>query len=105
MMGDLHVLWSADPEDWRPINHSCDPNTWLDGLDVVARRPIAAGEELTMDYATFCGPAMQSFACACGAAGCRGVVTGQDHLLPEIRERYGEHVSEFVRRAWGESAP
>ena len=73
-------MWSDDPEDWRPINHSCDPTAWLDGLDVVARRPIAAGEEVTLDYATFYGEAMPNFACTCGAADCRGTVRGADHL-------------------------
>jgi D-alanine-D-alanine ligase len=51
----VFVTWSGDPTQWAPINHSCDPNTWLDGgLNTVARRPIQSGEELTIDYATFC---------------------------------------------------
>ena len=89
--------WSVDPDEWRPINHSCDPNTWLVGLDLVARRPITAGEQLTADYATFCGRSMAEFDCACGAATCRGVVRGTDHLLPELVQRYGDHVSDFIR--------
>jgi D-alanine-D-alanine ligase len=105
LAGDLHVTWSKDPDDWRPINHSCDPNTWLEGLDLVARRDIAAGEELTVDYATFCGPSMAPFECSCGAPVCRRVILGSDHLLPRIHERYGGHVSEFVRSAWRKSSP
>src|SRR5690606_22841826 len=36
------------------INHCCDPNSWmLNDDDVVARRFIAAGEQVTIDYATF----------------------------------------------------
>jgi D-alanine-D-alanine ligase len=97
---DLSVMWSADPEDWRPINHACDPNTWLDGLDLVARRDIPPGEELTVDYATFCGPAMRSFECHCGSPDCRRVILGTDYLLPRVRQRYGDHVSDFVRGAW-----
>ena len=89
--------WSVDPDEWRPINHSCDPNTWLVGLDLVARRTITAGEQLTADYATFCGRSMTGFDCACGAAECRGVVRGTDHLLPVLVERYGDHVSDFIR--------
>jgi D-alanine-D-alanine ligase len=95
---DLHIIWSQNPDDWRPINHSCDPNTWLQGLDLVARRDVALGEEVTVDYATFCGPAMAPFECACGAALCRRVINGSDHALPELRERYGDHVSDFVRQ-------
>lgn len=34
------------------INHSCDPNVWMqDEVTSVARRDVRAGEELTMDYA------------------------------------------------------
>ena len=102
---DLHIAWSENPDDWRPINHSCDPNAWLEGLDLVARRDIAPGEELTVEYATFCGPAMAPFECRCGAPECRRVILGSDHLLPAIRERYGDHVSEFVRAAWHNTAP
>ncbi|MGD1102960.1 MAG: SET domain-containing protein-lysine N-methyltransferase [Terriglobia bacterium] len=97
---DLHVLWSENPDDWRPINHACDPNTWLEGLNLVARRNIAEGEELTAEYATFCGPSMAGFECQCGATDCRRIILGTDYLLPEIRRRYSGHVSDFVRSAW-----
>jgi SET domain-containing protein len=37
-------------------NHSCDPNLWhADVVTITARRDIAAGEELTIDYATHPG--------------------------------------------------
>ena len=101
----LHVLWSENPDDWRPINHSCDPNTWLDGLDLVARRGIALGEELTVDYATFCGPSMAGFECQCDAPHCCLVITSSDHLHPGIRQGYHGHVSEFVSAAWLNAAP
>ena len=102
---DLHIAWSDNPDDWRPINHSCDPNTWLEGLDLVARLDIDAGEELTIEYATFCGPAMAPFECSCGAPDCRRVILGSDHLLPAVRAAYGDHVSEFVRAAWHQTSP
>ena len=96
---DLHVMWGERPEDWQPIEHSCEPSAWLSGLDLVARRPLAAGEPVTMDYATFCGPRMLAFACHCGAEACRGVIRGSDHLLTDLQQWYGDHVSDFVRRA------
>jgi D-alanine-D-alanine ligase len=96
---DLCVMWSNRPADWRPIDHSCDPNAWLLGLDLVARRTIRRGEPVTMDYATFCGPGMENFRCRCGSPLCRGTIRGSDHLLPDVGERYDGHLSDWVRRA------
>lgn len=93
---EVFVSWSPDPEHWKPINHSCDPNAWLEGLNLVARRKIRAGEEITIDYATFYNERMDDFVCHCGAAGCRKTIRGTDYKEPFV-ERYGEHVSDYVR--------
>lgn len=93
---ELYVMWSTDPEHWKPINHSCDPNAWLDGLNLTARRSIDAGEQITMDYATFCNESLEEFSCACGSPDCRGVIRGTDYRKP-LLERYGDHVSDYVR--------
>lgn len=95
---DTYVMWSDQPEDWAPINHCCDPNSWLSGLDVSARRRIRANEEITMEYATYCGELMEPFACDCKTALCRRVIRGVDSLEPWVTERYGEHVSDYVRQ-------
>jgi len=92
----IFVAWSQDPEQWRPINHSCDPNSWLDGLDMVARKQIRAGEEITIDYGTFYNELMPEFACSCGARECRRTIRGTDYRQP-FMDRYGEHVSDYVR--------
>lgn len=96
---DTHVIWDPDPMRWKPIDHSCDPNAWLEGLDLVARRDIPRGEQITMDYATFCGDAMSPFPCRCGAAACRGTIAGTDWAQPFVSERYGRHVSDWVARS------
>lgn len=94
---EVWVTWNRDPEQWMPVNHACDPSAWLEGLDVVARRPIRAGEEITLDYATFYNERMPSFACRCGSPDCRTVIHGDD-LMKDFVERYGTHVSDYVRR-------
>ncbi len=94
---EVWVTWSEDPEEWRPINHSCDPSAWLEGLDVVARRALAAGDEITLDYATFYDEHMADFACACGSEACRGTIRGRDYL-GDFVERYGTHVSDHIMR-------
>jgi hypothetical protein len=58
-------------------NHSCDPNLWhADAVTIVARRDIAPGEELTVDYATHTGVQEWTMVCTCGQPGCRGRPTG-----------------------------
>lgn len=94
---EVWVTWSRDPMNWKPVNHACDPSAWVEGLDVVARRPLAAGDEITVDYATMYGERMPAFDCACGSEECRGVVRGTDHLQDFVA-RYGDHVTDWVRR-------
>jgi hypothetical protein len=73
-------------------NHSCDPNLWHDGaFEVVARRDIATGEELTVDYATSAGAAGLAMRCKCGTGSCRGEVTSDDWRIPLLQERYAGH--------------
>jgi D-alanine-D-alanine ligase len=74
---EVSVLWSDHADDWAPQNHSCAANTRYDGLDVIATRDIAAGEELTLDYGELSGPDAAPFDCRCGGATCRGRITGR----------------------------
>jgi D-alanine-D-alanine ligase len=73
---DVFVLWDTEPTGWAPQNHSCDPNTEFVGLNLVARRDIRSGEELTVDYATFYDRHMTPFDCECGSLNCRRRVFG-----------------------------
>ncbi|MBV8719414.1 MAG: SET domain-containing protein-lysine N-methyltransferase [Chloroflexi bacterium] len=95
-----HILWSADdPDAGGPggANHSCDSNLWmLDARTVGARREIAAGEELTLDYGLFSVAPEWRMDCYCGSTRCRGVVSGNDWRLPELQQRYAGHFSPFI---------
>ncbi len=82
---EVFILWDNNPAEWAPQNHSCQPNTGYDGLNVFSLRLIASGEELTLDYASFLDENMEPFECRCGAAHCRGRVTGQ--LKNTVTER------------------
>lgn len=82
----IYILWDDDPSVWAPQNHSCNPNTAYDGLNVKATREIAINEELTLDYATFLDETMEPFQCQCGSATCRGLVTGTKGNTMELRE-------------------
>ncbi len=85
---ELFILWDEDPSGWAPQNHSCDPNTGFDGLNVVAIRNIAKGEELTLDYAQFLDENMEPFQCHCSSANCRGLIMGVPENSLTSREQY-----------------
>jgi SET domain-containing protein len=65
---------SADP--MRFTNHSCRPNARLvirnGRVEFYARRAIAPGEEITVDYGETHHEG--KLACRCGAPGCRGAL-------------------------------
>jgi SET domain-containing protein len=60
----------------RYLNHSCDPNCEVrveaGRLMIYARRPILAGEEITVDYE--CSYHSNRKRCHCGAVNCRGTI-------------------------------
>jgi hypothetical protein len=90
--------WMIPRTEARWINHGCDPNCTVeddprdpDSFDVVARRPIAAGEEITFSYNRITAeewvaheddPAYRfwhpswSFTCLCAAKECQGRIEG-----------------------------
>jgi len=75
-------------DDAERFNHSCDPNIGVKGqIIVLARRDIAAGEELVFDYDTT-DVAPAKFDCRCGATDCRGVVDGSGYRSAEFRRRH-----------------
>jgi uncharacterized protein len=81
------------------INHSCDPNTGLEGqIALVALQRIMPGEEVTIDYAMCDGSPYDEFDCACGSPICRGRVTGDDWRNPVLWERYAGHFSPYLER-------
>jgi hypothetical protein len=76
LSNEVFLLWDNDPSAWAPQNHSCEPNTAYDGLNVVATRPILPGQELTLNYASFLDDRMEPFECRCGAPNCQGLIKG-----------------------------
>lgn len=69
---------------WSYLNHGCDPNVAIDvqRRAIVARRPIAAGDELRFDYHTTEWALAEPFVCNCGTPACVGVTMGFAHLSP-----------------------
>lgn len=78
-------------------NHSCDPSAFIkiichngDGeIDVIARRKIKPGGEVTVDYAAMeYDPVAKGIICRCGSDNCRGIITGYKDLANKIKRLY-----------------
>ena len=97
---DERMLLIGDPD--RNLNHSCNPNCFIrahalnvDRMELVARRPIGADEEITLDY-LINNPGGASWQCLCGAARCRDQIAGSYFDLPvEIQREYRPLLAEW----------
>jgi hypothetical protein len=73
---DLALNASAQPNDMRFINHSCDPNTFMrvmkDRVEFYALKNIKKGQELSCDYGETHHEG--TLPCKCGAKNCRGFI-------------------------------
>jgi uncharacterized protein len=98
---DGKVVLLAFPD--RHINHCCDPNAYMayEGADCffVARRAIAAGDEISCDYNVNIAGGT-AWPCHCGAGRCLGVTVGDFFLLPvAVQREYRPLLADwFVRR-------
>jgi len=85
-------------------NHSCEPNIGVQGQIVfVALRDIAAGEELTHDWATT-DDDNYKMECRCGAPSCRKVITGQDWRRRDLQEKYAGYMSWYLMEKLSKSS-
>lgn len=116
-LGDGRVVLLPSPE--RHLNHCCNPSAYLKTaggrVQVIARRAIQAGEEVTLDYLINTHGGTR-WSCHCGAARCRGLLEAsffdlppafQQEYLPLLeswfREQHEREVERVVAR-WGGEA-
>lgn len=73
---NLALNASANPNDMRFINHSCNPNTFMrvmkNRVEFYALSNIRKGEELSCDYGET--HHNRKLPCKCGAKNCRGFI-------------------------------
>ena len=79
------------------LNHSCEPNTIIRVIDkagsipfieILARRDIKSGEELTSDYASLEYETVAHVDCRCRTDSCRGKIHGFKDLPGHIAKKY-----------------
>lgn len=96
---ELYMVGPAEYEPADMANHSCAPNCGIVGnILLVAMAPIAAGDEITFDYAMCDAADYDEFVCACDSEMCRKVVTSADWQRPELQQRYRGYISSYLQR-------
>jgi hypothetical protein len=72
---------------------------------LVALKDIDPGDEVCYDYAMCDGSQVDEFKCCCGSEFCRGRVSGQDWMLPELQARYRGYFSPYLARRIRQLSP
>lgn len=85
---DLVITSDNEQDNYKFLQPSEDPNCWLDGLKITARKAILAGEVLTFDYCTLYGDDWQNL-----------TGNGQSKFDWQfVTQKYPGHVSKFVEK-------
>jgi hypothetical protein len=109
---DTHIYPDAP---LRYANHSCEPNAGIrrdaaGTLRFHALRPIRRGDEMLWDYSMSERDLANAggsgeFPCGCGAASCRGQVTGWRKLPAPVRQRYRDWAMPYLREEDAATGP
>ncbi|MEO6189494.1 MAG: SET domain-containing protein-lysine N-methyltransferase [Saprospiraceae bacterium] len=100
---DDNKHFSLDPDFLQYMNHSCDPNVFMDTqeLKLIALKPIQKGDELSFFYPSTEWEMDQAFICNCGSVNCQGYISGANDLKSEILSQY--QLNNFIKRKMSEA--
>jgi len=87
------------------LNHNCNPNCYIDfkNLNLIAKRDIKNGEELSFDYHTSEYDLIDQgypFKCHCGSNNCIGKIKGFRFLSNRKKEERMEFVSPYIKKKY-----
>ena len=96
-------IWIDIILPWVKINHSCDPNTGIDGFRCFrALRDIKPGEEVTFDYSTSDDEMDWEIRCCCGESDCNGSI-GPIQMMPAVRfKKAYPYIPKYFQRLYRE---
>lgn len=100
---DDNKHFSLDPDFLQYMNHSCDPNVFLDSkeLTLTALKPITKGDELSFFYPSSEWDMDQPFICNCGSLQCQRYIAGAHAIKTEALEKY--KLNDYIKRKISET--
>ncbi len=106
---DHHRHIHLEPEFLQYLNHSCDPNVYVDVThhEIICLRDIEENEEVTFFYPSTEWDMEQAFDCGCRSANCLGEIKGAMHLEEHVLARYKftPHIMEKLHGTAPEQRP
>jgi len=93
-----HLEGPGESDDF--LNHSCEPNGYVDFTDLSFRawRDIRKGEEITHNYLTTEWDSANKFDCLCGTPSCVKKMWGFKYLTLEQKKKLEPLLSPFLKR-------
>lgn len=83
------------------INHSCEPNSAIEGrLTVVAIKNIRKGEELTFDYSFNESDIFWNFKCSCGFKNCRKTIRSIQFIEPKLISKNRKYIPNYFLKVF-----
>ncbi len=100
-----HQLCRDEGQAENFINHSCEPNAYIDfdQLELRALKTIGTGEEITYDYLTSDWDGEDVFICNCKTPSCRGLIRGFRYLDKAGRDQIKHLLSPFFQSKFHQS--
>lgn len=91
-------MQAEDMLDGEFFNHSCNPNGGFRGaLHLVSMKAIAAGEQVTFDYAMCMTGDFGNMPCSCGERECRQFIAGDDWKIPGLQQKYAGYWQPYIQ--------
>lgn len=99
----LHLEPSESNHEWKFVNHSCDPNAFIDveEKNIKALKDIKAGEEICFNYNSTEYEIAGPFRCHCGSVNCCGDVRGFNYLSEKDQKSLFNYAAPHIRTLAG----
>ena len=79
------------------LNHSCQPNAYVDGDVIRARKMITRGTEITADYSLFTAYPTWDMPCGCGRT-CRKLIVSYGKLPTTLKKANLKWTARYLKR-------
>lgn len=97
-----HIDLPADLESvsenyyWAFLNHSCQPNAWIQNKQLYALENIDPDTEITFNYNTTEYKMNSPFICMCNSKNCHRLIKGFKYLSAEQKREIEAYCSEYL---------